>query len=927
MSKVRAILVLILAACILNAQELVWQKTFGGSDDDAAYAMQVLQDGSIVVAGYTESYGKGRKDVYVLKLDRDGNKIWEKTFGGNKDDIAFALQVLNDGSIVVAGVTLSYGTGGGDVYVLKLDKEGNKIWDKTFGGDDNDGATDLQVLSDGSLLVSGETQSYGAGEADVYVLKLDKDGNKIWDKTFGGRHDDWANALKVLDDGSIVIAGLTYSYGVGGGDVYVLKLDENGNKVWGKTFGGSQIDEANALQVLEDGSIVVAGYTGSYGARESDIYVLKLDRDGNKIWEKTLGGGNLGRANALQILPDDNIIVVGMTISFKPEWGDEYPFVYVLRIDRDGDKIWDKTFGGRTLNEATSLKVLDDGSIVIAGIKLSYKTRGLDVYVLKIKLQGVSPYAQLPPFLEIKDVKVTDSDEDGIFSAGENAHVKLKIVNTGKGNAYNVKLRVTGFINRNIKIGEIKKGEEIEKSISFKIPLNVKTGEKSIKLMVDAGEYSPEPVVVKFYTHAPLPPSFRIIASIDDDNVGLSVGNGDGIIQPREQIELHLKVKNVGKGKARDVKILGTPKNKKIRMIKGEDKLGNLPPGGEVEGTLVFFVPSEYSRKDMAINVRIEEATGLWNVEKELNLSIGRESRKEYVIRSRKKINGEGEFGAEFMVESGGTVDVDENIPLGYSRSNAIGIVISNKNYEHSDVPPVDYAIHDGEIIKEYFKRTFGIPERNIYFVKNAKKVDFEVWFGTGKDYRGKLYRLIRKGSNPDIYIYYVGHGAPDPATRSAYFVPVDANPSYINLSGYPLDLFYKNLSKLPARDINIIIDACFSGGSQRGMLIARASPLGVVPVFKSKRLPSNFTVITATDTTGEIASWYPQKRHSLFTYYFLKGIRGEADGNKDRKITLSELQNYLESEVSYTAGKLYNRDQHPMVIGNLNKIFVRLIR
>ncbi len=767
MSKVRAILVLILAACILNAQELVWQKTYGGNKDDVANALKVLPDGSIVVAGWTESYGAGGQDVYVVKIDRDGNKIWEKTFGGIKDDWANALQVLADESIVVAGWTMSYRSNGYDF--------------------------------------------------DVYVLKLDKDGNKIWEKTFGGIKDDRANALQVLDDGSIVVAGWAVSYGAGG----------------------------------------------------YDVYILKLDKEGDKIWEKVLGGV-------------------------------------------DGEKIY-------------SLQTFDGGNIVVAGCIYSYKYLDYDVYVLKTKSQRESPYTQLPPFLEIKEVKVTDSDEDGIFSAGENAYVKLKIANTGKGNAYNVKLRITGFINRNIKIGEIKKGEEIEKSISFKIPLKVKTGEKSIRLMVDAGEYSPEPVVVKFYTHAPLPPSFRVIASIDDDNVGLSVGNGDGIIQPREQIELHLKVKNVGKGEARDVEILGTPKNGKIRMIKSEDKLGNLPPGGEVEGTLVFFVPSGYSRKNMAIDVRIEEATGLWNVEKELDFPIGRELRKEYVIKSRKGINGEGEFGAEFMVKSGGIVDVDENIPVGYSRSNAIGIVISNKNYEHSDVPPVDYAIHDGEIVKEYFKRTFGIPERNIYFVKNAKKVDFEVWFGTGKDYRGKLYRLIRKGSNPDIYIYYAGHGAPDPATRSAYFVPVDANPSYIALSGYPLDLFYKNLSKLPARSINIIIDACFSGGSQRGMLIARASPLGVVPVFKSKKLPSNFTIITATDTTGEIASWYPQKRHSLFTYYFLKGIRGEADGNKDRKITLSELQNYLESEVSYTAGKLYNRDQHPMVIGNLNKIFVRL--
>ena len=125
------------------------------------------------------------------------------------------------------------------------------------------------------------------------------------------------------------------------------------------------------------------------------------------------------------------------------------------------------------------------------------------------------------------------------------------------------------------------------------------------------------------------------------------------------------------------------------------------------------------------------------------------------------------------------------------------------------------------------------------------------------------------------------------------------------------------------ARSINIIIDACFSGSSQEGMLIARASPLGVVPVPERGGLPSKFVVITAT-SRGEIASWYSEKGHSLFTYYFLKALKGDADENKDKKLTLSELQRYLNDNVSYMVRRLYNRNQHPVIKGDLNKVFVK---
>ncbi|WP_448516707.1 hypothetical protein [Pseudothermotoga sp.] len=154
-----------------------WQRVFGGSYDDIAYSIQQTSDGGYIVAGYTESFGAGGKDVYVLKLDADGNKVWERTFGGSYDDIAFSIQQTSDGGYIVAGYTGSFGAGSGDVYVLKLDADGNKVWEKTFGGIHYDQANSVQQVSDGGYIVAGYTESFGAGIRDVYVLKLDKYGN------------------------------------------------------------------------------------------------------------------------------------------------------------------------------------------------------------------------------------------------------------------------------------------------------------------------------------------------------------------------------------------------------------------------------------------------------------------------------------------------------------------------------------------------------------------------------------------------------------------------------------------------------------------------------------------------------------------------------------------------------------------------------
>ena len=223
----------------------------------------------------------------------------------------------------------------------------------------------------------------------------------------------------------------------------------------------------------------------------------------------------------------------------------------------------------------------------------------------------------------------------------------------------------------------------------------------------------------------------------------------------------------------------------------------------------------------------------------------------------------------------------------GLSNRNAIAVVIGNRDYTIKDVPPVQFAVKDARLMRDYLIRTFGYREGNIILLENATKGAFERVFGTEQEHQGQLFNWLRKGS--DVFIYYSGHGAPDPKTRKGYLVPTDADPNYIRLTGYLLDTLYKNLAKLPARSLTVVIDSCFSGGSDAGPLLRGISPVGIRienPLF----LRAGVSLLTAS-SGSQVASWYREKGHGLFTYYFLLGLRGEADRNKDKRITFKELQ------------------------------------
>ena len=257
-------------------------KAIGGPEGEWGNSLIQTSDSGYAIAGATISFGAGGGEVYVVKLDANGNLQWTKTIGGESGDSGSSLIQTSDGGYVIAGSTTSFGAGKEDVYVVKLDANGNLQWTKTIGGPEYDWGNSLIQTSDGGYAIAGTTGSFGAGLLDVYVVKLDANGNLQWTKTIGGPESEAGFSLIQTSDGGYAIAGYTSSFDAGGLDVYVVKLNANGNLQWTKTIGAKNKNYSKASLIqTSDGGYAIAGTTKSFGAGEADVYVVKLDKDGN----------------------------------------------------------------------------------------------------------------------------------------------------------------------------------------------------------------------------------------------------------------------------------------------------------------------------------------------------------------------------------------------------------------------------------------------------------------------------------------------------------------------------------------------------------------------------------------------------------------------------------------------------------------------
>ncbi len=312
---------------------VTWQKTYGKDDLAEAESVQQTGDGGYIVAGWTVSFGAGAYDFWVWKLRPDGTAEWQKTYGGNSVDQSLSIKQTKDGGYIVAGATHSFGAGELDAWVLKLRADGTVEWQKTYGGSDAERAFSIQQTGDGGYILAGDTVSFGAGGLDILVLKLRPDGIVEWQKTYGGNGYDKAESIRQTTDGGYIVAGEARSFDHKDGDIWVLKLRADGTVEWQKTYGeGGSADWSVFIRQTVDGGYTVAGCTYSFGAGRGDLWILKLSPDGTVEWQKTCGGGDTDWADCIRQTGDGGYIALGKTRSFGAGERD----ILVLKLSPDG---------------------------------------------------------------------------------------------------------------------------------------------------------------------------------------------------------------------------------------------------------------------------------------------------------------------------------------------------------------------------------------------------------------------------------------------------------------------------------------------------------------------------------------------------------------------------------------------------------------
>jgi hypothetical protein len=314
-----------------SSGNIQWQKAYGdGTADKEATSIELTADGGYIVAGYCDSCNSGATDFWVFKLDSSGNKLWEKTYGGSGDDYARSVHTTSDNGYIVGGYTNSFGAGEVDAWILKLDFNGEVQWQKTYGATFGDVIWCLQTTSDGGFIASGSSDSLSGNQA--WIVKLDSSGNIQWQKTYGGTSSYNVWFIQETSDGGYITAGDTSPSNFDGLDIWVLKLDSAGNIQWQKTYGGSLADRALAIQPVADGGYIVGGFTYSFGAGDADVWILKLNSSGDTQWQKSFGGNSEDLVRSVQTLAG-GFLFAGHTLTL----GNVSNALWILSLDANGE--------------------------------------------------------------------------------------------------------------------------------------------------------------------------------------------------------------------------------------------------------------------------------------------------------------------------------------------------------------------------------------------------------------------------------------------------------------------------------------------------------------------------------------------------------------------------------------------------------------
>ena len=326
-----------------SVMQASWMTIMGGAAIDYGKDIVAMKDGNFLQVGYSKSYGAGDEDIVVTKINRHGELVWSKALGGSNNDAGHVIVKTSDQAFVIVGNSASYGAGKQDCFIMKLDASGQALWAKTIGGVATDYCRALVETTTGEYLLSGRTQSYGAGDDDLFVIKLDSNGNFLWARTLGGVNSDQSPGLTVLSDAdSYLVTGYAESYGAGGKDLVIAKYNHIGTLAWVKTIGGAADDYGYSILQASNGDLYLSGYTASCSEGQTQLFVARVTAFGELRWFKV--ADSVGSSYGFSIIEtsDNQLALVAHIVAPYASNSN----VLFMKLSYEGEVLWGKKMGG-----------------------------------------------------------------------------------------------------------------------------------------------------------------------------------------------------------------------------------------------------------------------------------------------------------------------------------------------------------------------------------------------------------------------------------------------------------------------------------------------------------------------------------------------------------------------------------------------------
>jgi CubicO group peptidase (beta-lactamase class C family) len=378
-----------------------WIKTYGGDQDDVGWDVLLADDGGYFIVGTTnlEFEPEQQGDIYLIRTDAAGEVLWEKTYGGEEYDAGSTIFPADDGGLMIAGHTASFGAGGQDAYLIKVDQDGNEIWSKTFGGPLDEMAT-AWPMEDGGYVVGGiivdpndivadpGAAGYGglAGRSNIYLSRTDDDGNELWTRTFGGENNVMATSGVQTPDGGFLILATILRYPENDDDIYLLKVDENGEEVWSRTWDEGTTNSYDLVQT-PDGNYLISGSYSPYEDMDRvklDFLFIKVDPEGNELWTSTFGDPDMvDHGSVLAETTDGGYVTAGELVKDYYSWDAD---IMLVKIDENGQPLWERIFETDAHSMFATILQHPDGGYVVAGS--TFNGRVFDIFLIKTDSEG-----------------------------------------------------------------------------------------------------------------------------------------------------------------------------------------------------------------------------------------------------------------------------------------------------------------------------------------------------------------------------------------------------------------------------------------------------------------------------------------------------------------------------------------------------------